>query len=143
VERRYYADLPPPRPQGAADQIRIGVSFLLATIALNLLALPVYWIWGANIPIFLLVNGYLLGREYFELVAIRRVDRRMLAALRRQHRFELLLAGAAIAALSSIPLANLVTPVVATAFMLHIFQALPEVDRKQGIHRGLPRQSVR
>ena len=125
VERRYYPGLPPPRRQSGLEQIRAGLSFLGATVVINLLASPLYLIWGVDLPIFLVVNGYLLGREYFELVALRRTDRVNVARLRRDYAGHLLLAGAMIAALSFLPLANLLTPVLATAFMLHVLQGLP------------------
>jgi uncharacterized protein involved in cysteine biosynthesis len=121
VERRYYPGLPPARHQKVTEQIYGLISFLGAAALFNILALPLYLIWGANIPIFLLVNGYLLGREYFELVALRRVDFRTARLLWRAHRPKLVLYGIGIAALSFIPFANLLTPVVATAFMVHIF----------------------
>ena len=128
VERRYYPGLPPARVSGVAEQLGGQLSFVFAALILNLLVLPLYLIWGANIPIFLGLNGYLLGREYFELVALRRVDRRTARLLWRVHRPRLILCGAAIASLSFVPFANLLTPVLATAFMLHIFQDFPEFE---------------
>ncbi len=126
VERRYYPGLPPPRPQKLGEQIASAVSFLLAILALNLLLLPLYLVWGANLPIFLGLNGYLLGRQYFELVALRRVDRLTARQLWGTHRMKLLSCGVLIAAFSFVPLADLLTPVLATAFMLHIFQGFSE-----------------
>jgi len=127
VERRYYPGLPPARAADIGEQLAGALSFLVATVALNVLVLPLYLIWGANIAIFLGLNGYLFGREYFELVALRRVDRRTARALWQTHRVWLILCGAIVAAFSFVPLANLLTPVLATAFMLHIFQDLPGV----------------
>jgi uncharacterized protein involved in cysteine biosynthesis len=121
VERRYYPGLPPERRQSGAEQLATGLSFLVATVVLNILALPFYALWGANVPIFLGVNGYLMGREYFELVAARRLDRAATARLRRANAPRLFLAGLAIAAFASVPFADLLTPVLATAFMLHLF----------------------
>ena len=126
VERRYYPGLPPARSPGIVEQLRGAVSFLSATVAINLLALPLYLILGANIPIFLAINGYLLGREYFELVAMRRLSRSAVIMLWRMHRPKLIVCGALIAALSFVPFANLLTPVLATAFMLHIFRDFGE-----------------
>jgi CysZ protein len=126
VERRYYPGLPPARHQKVTEQIAAMLSFLLAVIGFNILALPLYLIWGANIPIFLGLNGYLLGREYFELVALRRINRRAARLLWRANRFYLLTGGVMIAGFSFVPLANLLTPVVATAFMVHIFHDLAE-----------------
>jgi CysZ protein len=128
VERRYYPGLPSARVSGIAEQLGGQLSFVFAALVLNLLVLPLYLIWGANIPIFLALNGYLLGREYFELVALRRVDRRTARLLWRMHRSRLVVCGAAIAGLSFVPFANLLTPVLATAFMLHIFQDFPEFE---------------
>lgn len=124
VERRWYPHLPPARTSGIGEQLAAGLSYLAAALLLNLLALPLYLIWGANIPIFLGLNGYLLGREYFELVALRRLDRRVARMLWGRHRVKLVLCGTIIAAFSFVPLANLLTPVLATAFMLHIFEDL-------------------
>jgi uncharacterized protein involved in cysteine biosynthesis len=121
VERRYYPGSPPPRRQSASEQVRTGASFLVATIALNVVALPFYALWDANLPIFLAVNGYLMGREYFELVASRHLGPAAVASLRRAHAVKLFLAGIAIAGFSFVPLADLLTPVLATAFMLHLF----------------------
>jgi len=138
VERRWYPGLPAPRRQPVGEAVALALGFMGATLLWNLLALPVYLlIPGANAVIFLLINGYLLGREYFEMVAQRRVDRAGILRLRRTYPFRLLGGGLLIAALSFLPLANLVTPIVATAFMLHLFQSLPEM------RQGLPQQAVR
>jgi uncharacterized protein involved in cysteine biosynthesis len=127
VERRYYPLSPLPRSQGLREQVRGSASFLLGVIGVNIVALPLYLVWGADVFVFLLVNGYLLGREYFELVALRHVDPATVRDLRQVYRWRLLLAGVVIAAMGFVPLANLLTPVVATAFMLHIFQGLPAI----------------
>lgn len=111
VERRFYPGLPPACPQPLGEQIRAAASFLATAILVNLLALPLFLIWGANVAFFLAINGYLLGREYFELVAMRRVDRATATYLRKAHPVRIGLAGVAIAALSLLPLANLVLPV--------------------------------
>lgn len=129
VERRYYPGLPVPRSPGIAELLGGAVSFLFAAIAVNLLALPLYLIWGADIPIFLGINGYLLGRQYFELVAARRLDRRAVTMLWRMHKPKLILCGALIAALSFVPLANLLTPVLGVAFMLHILHDFGEFQK--------------
>jgi len=141
VERRWYPGLPPARSSGIGEQFAAGLSFLFTALLLNLLVLPLYLIWGANVAIFLGLNGYLLGREYFELVALRRVDRRTARLLWRAHRIRLILCGAIVAAFAFVPFANLLTPVLATAFMLHIFQDLLAVEeacerRQFGVNPG-------
>ena len=75
-----------------------------------------------NLFVFYGLNGYLLGREYFELVAVRRFDVTVVGRLRRRYRGKVFMAGVVIAFLLSLPLINIVMPVVATAFMVHVFE---------------------
>ncbi|MEO3427782.1 EI24 domain-containing protein [Pelagibius sp. CAU 1746] len=128
VERRYYPELPPAREQPLAEALLGNVIFVLITLILNLLVLPLYliliWIPPLNLLLFYLLNGYLLGREYFEMVAARRLDLAATKRLRRDNRGRVILAGAAITFLLTIPLVNLITPIIATAFMLHTFEDL-------------------
>jgi len=93
------------------------------TLLLNLLALPVYLLVpGINLFLFL------LGREYFEVVALRRLDAAATRAARNRFGLRVFLGGVMIAALFSLPLVNLVAPVIATAFMVHVFEALPRIE---------------
>jgi CysZ protein len=95
------------------------------TILLNLLALPVYVLApGINVFLFLGLNGYLFGREYFEVVALRRLDVMTVRAVRQRFGGRVFAGGVVIAGLFALPLVNLVAPVIATAFMVHIFQEL-------------------
>ncbi|NIA71981.1 hypothetical protein HBA54_25605 [Pelagibius litoralis] len=128
VERRHYPDLPPARSQPIAEAILGNVIFVAVTLILNLLVLPLYliliWLPPLNLVLFYLLNGYLLGREYFEMVSVRRLDLPQSRQLRRRFRGRVILAGAVVTFLLTIPLVNLVTPIIATAFMLHIFEDL-------------------
>ncbi len=128
VERRHYPDLPPARAQPLAEAISGNLIFVAITLILNLLALPLYlvliWIPFLSLVLFYLLNGYLLGREYFEMVSVRRLDLKEAKQLRRHFRGRIILAGMVITFLLTIPLVNLATPIIATAFMLHIFEDL-------------------
>jgi CysZ protein len=126
IEAVDYPGRGPPRSQPAGETVSITLRLTLLTLLLNLLALPVYLLVpGINLFLFLALNGYLFGRGYFEVVALRRLD--MGAARRVRSRFagRIFLGGVVIAGLFALPLVNLVAPVIATAFMLHIFEALP------------------
>src|SRR3546814_19147975 len=98
-------------------------------LILNLLVLPLYlvliWIPPLNLLLLYLLNGYLLGREYFEIVAVRRLDLAAAKRLRRDFRGEVILAGAVITLLLTIPLVHLVPPIIVNAFMTNIFKNLP------------------
>jgi len=67
------------------------------------------------------VNGYLFGREYAEIVILRRMEADEAAAWRKANKTKLLFAGAAIAFGMTIPLLNFMGPVIAAAFMTHIY----------------------
>jgi CysZ protein len=58
-------------------------------------------------------------------VAGRYRSRAEVDAMRLRHRGDLWLAGVVIVLLLTIPLVNLIVPIVATAFMVHIFKRLP------------------
>lgn len=122
VERRHYPELPPAAPLSFADASMATVRLTAVTLLLNLLALPFYLIPGANLVLYLALNGYLLGREYFEVVVQRRLSLRGTRTFRRAVRGRLWLGGVVIAALLLVPLVNLIAPVVATAFMVHLVE---------------------
>jgi CysZ protein len=124
VERRHYPDLPPAPGMGLTQSTLGAIRFALVAVALNLLVLPLYLLPGANVVLYFALNGYLLGREYFEQVAQRRLDWRAVAQLRRAARARLWWAGVWIAALLTVPVLNLIAPVLATCFMVHLFEGL-------------------
>ncbi|NJO55726.1 MAG: hypothetical protein HC834_04475 [Rhodospirillales bacterium] len=121
VERRHYPQLMPPRRQSIQEIILNSAAFLGITVLLNLLALPFLLIAPVFPFVFYGVNGYLLGREYFEVVALRRLDPLTAKRYRRTHRLRVFLAGLVIAFLFTIPVINFVAPVIATAAMAHLF----------------------
>jgi uncharacterized protein involved in cysteine biosynthesis len=124
IERWHYPDLPPARGAGISASIGSAIRLGLIALALNLLLLPAYFLLpGVNLLLFWSVNGYLLGREYFELVALRRLDPAAAQALRRSRAAAVFLAGTLIAVMLTVPIFNLAAPVVGAAFMLHLFEA--------------------
>jgi CysZ protein len=124
VERRHYPSLPPAREQPFSEALIAGLKLSGAVMVWNILALPLYLIPVVNVFVFYGLNGYLLGREYFELVAYRRLDPAAAKVLWRGRRTRILLGGVVIAFLMSIPLVNWLMPVVACAFMLHLFEGM-------------------
>ena len=122
TEDRYYPSLPPPRPLPLTQSVPAALKLLGASLLLNLVALPAYFVPLLNLPVWLAVNGYLVGREYAELVASRRLAPATATRLRRDNRLVFWLAGAVIAFLLAVPLLNLVAPVVGAAFMTMRFQ---------------------
>lgn len=128
VEALHYPGLALPRRQGTAELIREGLRFAGISVLLNLLALPAYAVLSfvppTNLLVFYGLNGYLLSREYFELVAFRRLDPREARRLRLAHPARMLLAGILIAFMLTVPVVNLLTPVFATVWMVHLYHGL-------------------
>jgi len=129
VEARDYPGLDPARGIPLYDILVATLRLMLLTIILNLLVLPFYLLLpGINFFVFLALNGYLFGRTYFEVVALRRLDRGTAKAVRQRFAGRVFIGGLVITGLFSVPLVNLVAPVIATAFMVHVFESLRRVE---------------
>lgn len=128
VEARHYPADPPGKSPPALASFALSLRFTLAALALNLLALPIYLIGfflpPLNVVVFYALNGYLLSREYFELVSSRHLPQAAMQRLRRAEIRRLWMGGALIAFLLTVPLVNFVTPLLATAAMVHLFKSL-------------------
>ncbi len=125
VEDRHYPNLPPVPGVPFYDALKDTVNFLGVIIAANVVALVVYALFPpAAVFIFWALNGFLLGREYFTLAAMRRIGRPAAKVLRRKHAGAIWLAGILMAMPLSIPLINLVIPILGAATFTHIFHAL-------------------
>lgn len=122
VEARHYPGLPAPRHPPLAEVIVSGIKFLVISVVLNLFCLPLYLVPILNVVVFAALNGYLLGREYFEVVAPRRLEPATAAGLWRQRRASAFAAGAVIAIASTLPMVNLAAPVVGVAAMTHLVE---------------------
>jgi len=140
VEERHYPHLPPPHPASFWQYTVAGIRLAMLMAVFNLLILPFAFVPFAQViyPFFYFtINGILLGREFFEIVAPRRMDFAAVRKLRRKHRIKLFVSGVVIALLFSIPLINLIAPVVATAFMVHIFHGLRGTERNEPRSRAI------
>lgn len=125
VEDRHYPHLPPVPGVPFAEGLRDSLSFLGVLIAANLVALILYVIFAPLAPfIFWALNGFLLGREYFTLAAMRRLGREGARKLRSQHSVTIWMAGILMAVPLSVPLINLLIPIVGAATFTHIYHRL-------------------
>lgn len=129
VEQRDYPQDQPGTPMPLGRSLILSARFLLLVVGVNLIALFLLLVPGINMVIFFLANGYLLGREYFQFVAMRFYPENEASALRSRHSTTVLLAGLMIAGLLAVPILNLLTPLFATAFMVHVFKRLERKDQ--------------
>ncbi|WP_024514930.1 sulfate transporter family protein [Bradyrhizobium sp. Tv2a-2] len=124
VEREHY---PAERPGVAlpfAIAMHEGVKTALLTILVYLIALPFVFLAGVGFVGFFIATAWLLGREYFELAAMRFRSPEEAKAMRRDNAATIFTAGLFIAAFVSIPVVNLATPLFGMAFMVHMHKRL-------------------
>ena len=125
VEDRHYPTLPPVPRQSFGQTVIDTVNFFGLLVAVNLVAVLAYGFAGPAAPlVFWALNGFLLGREYFQLAAMRRLGRAGAKALRRHHPFQIWFAGILMAVPLSIPLVNFLVPVLGAATFTHLFHRL-------------------
>lgn len=137
VEARHYPDLPQPPRIGFHETLRDSLNFFGVLVAVNVVALLLYFVVGPFAPIlFWVVNGYLLGREYFQMVAMRRLGRQGATRLRKRYSGQVWLAGLLMAVPLSLPLINLFIPVLGAATFTHLFHRLAAAAPSGGTSRN-------
>ncbi len=125
VEDRHFPQIGAAVPVPISDSLRDSAAFLGVLIGANIVALALYFALPPFAPfIFWALNGFLLGREYFTLAAIRRVGRTRAREMRRRHMPTIWIAGTLMALPLSVPLVNLLIPVMGAATFTHIFHRL-------------------
>ncbi len=125
VEDKHYQHLPVAQKTTFFDGLRDTVNFLGVLIGANIFAFILYAILPfAAFFIFYALNGFLLGREYFQLAAMRRIGRDKAKQLRKKHRGTIWAAGCLMAVPLTFPLINLVIPILGAATFTHLFHQL-------------------
>lgn len=130
VEARTKPAAPAAPGASFATNLGAGARLALVTLLINLVLLPL----DVELPVVaevltVIANGWLLGREYFELAALRHLSRASADALRRRHGGSVFAGGTIIAILTMIPLVNLFAPLFGAAFMVHMFGRYAQEDR--------------
>ena len=137
VEQSDFPNDPPGQPLPMGQALLYGLRFAGLSLLVNLLALALFFVPVVNLVAFFGANAYLLGREYFELAALRFRPLAEAAELRAAYRPTVLLAGAMLAGLVLVPVLNLLTPLFGIALMVHVHKglsrrALPERWTRSG-----------
>ncbi len=128
VEDVHYPHLHPVGRVPFWDGLRDSVNFLGVIVGANVLALilyiPLFFIPFAPVILFYALNGFLLGREYFTVAAMRREGRAGAAEMRKANRGEVFLAGCLMAIPLTVPVLNLFIPIIGAATFTHIYHRL-------------------
>lgn len=124
VEQTDYPRDPAGRAMPLGASLAATLKFTGIVLLGNILALVLLLVPGVNLIAFLVVNAYLLGREFFEFAAMRFMSPAEARTLRKAHSGTVFVGGLVIAGLLAVPILNLVTPVFATIFMVHLMKRL-------------------
>ena len=124
IEAKDYPASPTPRPYDFWKELRHDIGFSLWAVTLNILVLPLYLVPGLNLILFYLLNGYLLGREFFNMAARRHVPREEAQRLYKQHHMAIIAAGIILTILATSPVLNLFAPFWGIAVMVHMYHHL-------------------
>jgi CysZ protein len=124
VEREHYPAERPGAALPAGLALTEGIKTAALTLLVYLIALPFVFVAGAGFIAFFIATAWLLGREYFELAAMRFRSPAEAKAMRKQNAATVFTAGLVIAAFVSIPIVNLATPLFGMAFMVHMHKRL-------------------
>ncbi len=124
VERRNYLTDPVGKALPITTSTLLSLRFFGLVLLVNLFGVLLLIIPGVNVGVFFIANGYLLGREYFELAAMRFRSIEDARALRRANSLRVFLCGLIVAGVVIIPILNLITPVFATAFMVRMYKLI-------------------
>ena len=99
------------------------IRFTAWAVLLNLLVLPLYLL-GIGFVISILLNSYLLGREFFESAAGYHIGKVKAKELGRQHRKTMYGGGFVITVMTLLPVLNLFVPLFAVVWMVHVYHAI-------------------
>jgi CysZ protein len=129
VEKSHYPDQPVGKPPAALSSVLMGIQFGLVVLLVNILVLPTLF-FGIGAAIMLITNAYLLGREYFTMVAVRHKKIRQAHQMRRDNMARIWAAGFIPAALALVPVVNILVPLFSTSYFVHIYKIIERDESK-------------
>lgn len=133
VEAEHYPGLPAARRQGWGEMLGDALRLGALSLVVNLVALALYLVAGPLAPLlFWAVNGYLLGRDYAQGAAARRLPPAAARALVRRNIGQVWGLGTLLAVPLTIPVVNLAVPVLAAAAFTHLIRRLPRPALPEG-----------
>jgi CysZ protein len=132
VEQKHYPADAPSAGAPILGSLFVALRFTGLVVAVTLALLPFDLILpGLGSAASLAANGWLLGREYFELAGLRHLSPRAVDAMRRRHGFAILGGGILVALLTYIPFADLIAPLFGAALMTHLFKFYQHQERPE------------
>lgn len=131
IEQHDYPGAAQPLPARFWPEFWHDVGFTLNTVVMNIIVLPLYLVPGVNVILFYVLNGHLLGREYFVMAARRHMPVAQAVALRRQHGRAVFCGGILLTLMATIPVVNLFAPFWGVAVMVHLYHQVQKTPKAQ------------
>ena len=103
--------------------ILISIQFFVVVLLVNLAVLPMVF-FGIGAFVLVAANAYLIGREYFEMVAMRHMPVEEAKMLRKENSPTVFIAALLPAFMSLVPFVNLAVPLFSTAYFTHLFKSV-------------------
>ena len=122
VEARHYPNLPPISNPPLFSSLVISGKFLALLLVLNIGLLFLLFTGPVYLVLYYLINGYLISREFFDLVALRRLNLARSRVLQKRFKYHLIFLGTIFVFLMKVPIVNLLVPIIATATMVHLVE---------------------
>ena len=123
VEERHYPWDPRGTPLPVGRAILISIQFFVVVLLVNLAVLPMVF-FGIGAFVLVAANAYLIGREYFEMVAMRHMPVEEAKMLRKENSPTVFIAALLPAFMSLVPFVNLAVPLFSTAYFTHLFKSV-------------------
>lgn len=123
VEEKHYPWDPRGTPLPALKAILMAVQFFVVVLLVNLAVLPTVF-FGFGAVVLVVANAYLIGREYFEMVAMRHMPVAEAKILRKENSPTIFVAALLPALMSIVPFVNLVVPLFSTSYFTHLFKSV-------------------
>ncbi|MBO9714504.1 EI24 domain-containing protein [Sphingomonas sp.] len=121
-KRRYPAAFASVRKVPFHRSLAMGLRSGLRAIGYNILFSPLYLVANFAAPVvFFVVNAWLLGKDFGDMVAVRHMPEADLPQWRRRTRLRRLGVGAVGTALLLVPVVNLIAPILGAAMAAHAF----------------------
>lgn len=133
VEHKYYPNSGSKRAdRPLIEDLKLAARAIGVMLLVNIMFLPLFFIPLIGQMIFICVNAFLMGREYFYQVAITHMSQSQAEELFDRHQSDVFKAGLLIACISLIPFLNVTIIILGSSMFTHIFHTkmVPTLPKK-------------
>lgn len=134
IERKHYGSISNVSIMTVKEKVVAGIRFFGILLVLNLLLIPFYFIPVINVVLYYGINGYLLSREFFEMVVGRYESLVSVRRIRKKYWRQLTIGGIVLMFGAVVPVLNLLMPVLTVIFMVHFYHNIRSSVHSLKVH---------